>query len=144
MPENVVIDSNEEFGFVKADKKHGVVFGIAIVTKSNGKPYVDIQGDHIPDEAMLDGAVEFMKSQRQLGIEHKQMGQGTVLFAMPLTEDIKKSFNIECPYNGLIIGVKPENPKVVEMFENGQMKGFSIGGSANKADIEFVDTLGEE
>jgi hypothetical protein len=46
--------------FFKVDEKLDLVFGGAIISKINGEDYIDLQGDIIPEDAMLEAAVDFI------------------------------------------------------------------------------------
>lgn len=113
---------------IKIDDALGIVFGWAIVSKIDGDPYFDVQGDHIPEDSMLGAAVDFMSNSRVLGDMHESDEGGTVLFAFPMTEDIGKAFGIVCKTTGLMIGVKPLHAATLEKFKDGTYTGFSIGG----------------
>jgi hypothetical protein len=114
---------------VKADPGLGIIFGWAIVSSENGEPYYDTQGDHIPEDAMLKAAADFMQSRRTLKIMHHGRKIGTVLFAWPMTEDISKAMGVDGARTGLMIGVKPDKRAVLERFASGKFTGFSIGGN---------------
>lgn len=114
--------------FVKVDKKLGLVMGFAIVSKIDGEDYFDVQGDHIPEEAMLEAATDFMKGDRTVGDMHLEEEGGTVVFAWPLTTEIAKAFDIKTKKTGLMIAIKPKKKETLEKFENGEYTGFSIGG----------------
>ncbi len=118
----------------KVDEALGVVFGWAIISKQDGEDYFDLQGDHIPEEAMLVAATDFMKNSREAKDMHRGEEVGSVLFAFPLTEDIAKSLSIETKTTGLLIGMKP-NADVLEKFKSGEYTGFSIGGSRIKDEV---------
>ena len=113
--------------------RHGMVFGFAIVCTIDGEPYIDLQKDHIPDEAMLDASVDFAKSARIAGDMHlkdqdgNKIEDGTVAFLFPLTEDIAKSMGIESSRTGLMVGLKPSEGTLAK-FMDGTYTGFSIGG----------------
>ena len=79
---------------VKVDDALGLVMGFAIVSKIDGEPYFDIQGDHIPEDAMLDAATDFMQNSRVAKEMHQGDQAGSVVFAFPLTTDIAKKFDI--------------------------------------------------
>ena len=117
--------------FAKAegiDEELGVVYGFAIVCKSEGEDYFDLQGDHIPEDAMTEALASFMKYSRVSMDMHDGKPSGNVLFAFPLTTDIAKSMGIETSRTGAIIGMKPDNPETLAKFKNGTYTGFSIGG----------------
>lgn len=124
---------------LKVDSQIGVVFGWAIVSKIDNKPYYDLQGDYIPEETMLKSAYDFMNGPRVGGNMHRQQGGrpecvGKVVFALPLTSDIAKAMKIKCNKSGLIIGMKVNDPDVLDNFKNGTYTGFSIGGYRIKDD----------
>lgn len=112
----------------KVDESLGLVFGFAIVSKIDGEPYIDVQGDHIPEEAMLKAATDFMENRRVAKEMHDGDQVGDILFAFPLTQEIAKSLAIETRATGLLIAMKP-NPEVLQKFKSGEYTGFSIGGA---------------
>lgn len=120
---------------VKVDSNLGLVFGFAIVSTSGGEPYYDVQGDHIPEAAMLKAATEFMENSRIAKEMHQGEPKGSVVFAFPLTTDIAKSLGITTERTGLLIAMKP-TAAVLEKFRDGTYTGFSIGGSYG--DVEEV------
>lgn len=112
----------------KVDKSLGLVMGFAIVCKQDGQDYFDVQGDHIPEDAMLGAAVDFMQNSRVAKEMHAGDSKGAVLFAFPLTSDIAKAFGIETQTTGLMIAMKPDNADMLAKFKDGTYTGFSIGG----------------
>ena len=131
----------------KVDDELGLVFGWAIVSCEGGEPYFDTQGDHIPEDAMMKAASDFMLHSRVSAEMHEReqdaAGQtvipidGPVVFAFPLTAEVAKAFEIECPRTGLLVAVKP-SPPVLAKFRSGEYTGFSIGG-ARLEDEEVTD-----
>lgn len=117
--------------FTKFDESLGLVLGWAIVCKIDGEPYFDLHGDHIPEDAMLKAATSFMAGARISKEMHAGASKGTVVFAFPLTEEVKKSFGIECEHTGLMVAVKPEGDMLAK-FKSGEFTGFSIGGKRVK------------
>lgn len=120
---------------VKVDSDLGLVFGFAIVSTADGQPYYDVQGDHIPEDAMLKAATDFMENSRIAKEMHQGDAKGSVVFAFPLTAEIAKSLGITTQKTGLLIAMKP-TPEVLAKFKDGSYTGFSIGGSYG--DIEEV------
>lgn len=112
----------------KVDKTLGLVMGYAIICKENGEDYFDVQGDHIPEDAMLEAAADFMENSRVAGEMHKGEEGGSVVFAWPMTTEIAKSFSIKTDKTGLMIAMKPKKKETLEKFANGEYTGFSIGG----------------
>lgn len=121
----------------KVDETKGVVYGWAIICKINGQPYFDLQGDHIPEDAMHAASVDFAKSARVAKEMHDGDQVGTVVHTMPITSDMADGFGFDSAITGLLIGWKPDDPSDLEKFKNGEFTGFSIGGRI--AEFEEVD-----
>jgi len=124
--------------FVKVDEELGLVLGWAIICKKDGEPYFDTQGDHIPEHGMLEAAVDFMLSDRISKEMHVGDGKGKVVFLWPMTAEVAKAFGIETATTGMMIAVRPEDPEYLEAFKNGELTGFSIGGSRYRDHTEVV------
>jgi hypothetical protein len=116
----------------KADAKLGLAFGWAIICKINGEEYFDVQGDHIPEDAMLVAAADFMAKKRVMKLMHKGEKVGDVVFAWPLTSEISKAMGLKSDVTGLMIAVKPAGTKILAAIKSGKLTGFSIGGSRVK------------
>lgn len=112
----------------KVDSRLGVVFGYAIVCKVDGEEYFDLQGDHIPEDTMLEATSEFMSGFRVAKDMHRGDAVGQVLFGFPMTTDIAKALDVEIAKSGFIVGMKPDNDEMLEKYESGEYTGFSIGG----------------
>ena len=112
---------------LKVDGELGLVMGYAIICKDQGEPYFDTQGDHIPEESMLEAALDFMESSRVSREGHQGGQTGEVLFAWPMTEEIAKAYEIEIPRTGLMIAIRPD-AQMLAKFKSGDLTGFSIGG----------------
>jgi len=121
--------------FLKVEESLGLIMGYAIVCKEGGQEYFDLQGDHIPEDAMLKAAAEFMEGARPGAEMHARdddgnvVKGGTVVFCWPMTEDIAKSLGITVERTGLLVGIKPDNPEALAKARNGEYRGFSIGGA---------------
>lgn len=133
------IDLNKvlEFGgqIAKVDAALGLVFGYAIVCKIDGEDYYDLNVDpdgervpeHIPEDAMLKAAADFMEHHRVAKEMHAGDPIGPAIFAFPLTTDIAKALDIVPHKTGLLFAMKP-SPDVLAKFVSGEYTGFSIGG----------------
>jgi len=111
----------------KVDEALGLVFGWAIVCKRDGQPYFDLQGDHIPEAAMLKAAADFMANSRRADEMHARKDAGSIVFAFPMTEETAKAFDITTKQTGLMIAMKPD-AEMLAKFASGELQGFSIGG----------------
>ena len=112
---------------LKVHEDLGLVLGWAIVCTEDGEPYVDLQGDHIPEQAMLKAVADFMDNSRRHGIQHES-DSGSIVFAFPMTSEIAKAFGIEVKKTGLLIAARPDKTDL-EDFRSGKLTGFSIGGA---------------
>jgi hypothetical protein len=136
----------------KVDAKLGLVFGYAIVCKVKNadgefEPYFDagsldegdgvVYSDHIPEDVMLEGVTDFMKSARIAGDMHERNGddepiaKGTVVHSFPLTEDIAAGLGITAEKTGWLVAMQPD-PEVFKLYQSGERKQFSIGGRGRR------------
>lgn len=123
-----VDDVKRTFEVVKVDSQLGLVFGFAIVCKVDGQDYFDVQGDHIPEQSMLEASLDFMENSQVAKEMHQGEQKGSVVFAFPLTSDIAKSMGIQAQKTGLMIAMKPASDEMLQKFKTGEYTGFSIGG----------------
>jgi len=112
---------------LKVDDSLGLVFGFAIVCTEGGEDHYDLQNDHIPEDAMVKAATDFMQKSRATKEMHQGEVDGKVIFAFPMTSDIAKALGMETPRTGLLIGMKP-GAEALKKFKDGTYTGFSIGG----------------
>ena len=125
---------------VKVDKALGILFGYAIVCQEDGTDYYDLQGDHIPEEAMMEAAVNFMDG-RNYFYENHIWGVGKVIFAWPMTSELAEAMDITVKRTGLLVGVKPDHYDIIDKFRDGIYTGFSIGGMVNAEDKPDVEDI---
>lgn len=124
----------QEFEFAKAsiakvDEGQGLIFGWGIVCTEKGEPYYDLQGDHIPEDVMLEGVTDFMKSARVAKDMHTGEQVGVIVHSFPMTEEIAKAYGIECEKTGWMIAMRPDDVSILKQFRDKQRTGFSIGGT---------------
>ncbi len=134
---------------LKVDRRLGVIFGYGAISKINGKPYLDTQRHHIPEESIVEKALDYMLRKRTGSEMHRKQPRkdgeetppvrkrGTVVFCMPMTEEIAKAYNIQTTVSGLMIGWRPDDDcreEILAKFDTGEYTGFSIGGRLFKAE----------
>lgn len=124
---HMAIEPLQSGAIIKIDETHGLVLGWAIVSKVDGEDYYDLQGDHIPEDAMFSASVDFMANSRVSKEMHQGYADGTVVFAFPMTAEVAKAFGLETKMTGLMIAMRP-SPDVLAKFKDGTYTGFSIGG----------------
>ncbi len=129
-------DQLQTSAILKVDQSLGLVFGFAIVCKEDGQDHFDTQGDHIPENVMLNGSFDFAKSTRVAKEMHQGNQIGDITFMFPLTTDIAKSLDIVTKHTGLLIAMKPDSKEVLKKFADGEYTGFSIGGNAVNVPIK--------
>lgn len=112
---------------VKVDSSLGLILGWAVTCKQDGQDVYDLQGDHIPEDAMLEASLGFAKSARSAKAMHAGEPVGTVLYMWPMTTEIAKAFGIETATTGLMVAMLPDE-ETRKGFEDGTYTGFSIGG----------------
>lgn len=116
----------------KVDGDRRLVFGWGQICTKNGAPYYDTDNEHFPEDVSLDGWTDFMKNARAHKAMHKGTPVGEVVYAFPAYDEILKSLGFDTiEKTGIIVGVYVNDDTVLEKFQNGTFKGFSIGGSAD-------------
>lgn len=127
--------------FLKVDEDLGLILGFAIVCTEDGEPYFDLQGDHIPEDAMLKATTDFMKNARVACSMHARdeagnvVQDGAVIYAWPMTAEIAASLEITTKRTGLLVGIAPDNPETLAKARRGEYRGFSIGGARGTDEV---------
>ncbi len=117
-----------EVRIAKVDEDLGIVFGYAIICKAGGEEYFDSQGDHIPEDSMLEATSDYMSGRRVAKDMHVGDAVGQVVFGFPMTAEIAKALDIEVQKTGFIVGMKPYKDEMLQKYAKGWYTGFSIGG----------------
>ena len=111
----------------KVDEGLGLVFGWAIVCTEKGEDHYDLQGDHIPEEVMVEATTDFMENARIAKEMHRGDQIGSIVHSFPLTAEIAKAMGLQTEKTGWMVAMKP-NSSVLAKFVDGTYTGFSIGG----------------
>lgn len=112
----------------KVDAGLGLVFGWGIICKENGEDHFDTQGDHIPEDVMVNATSDFMENARVAKDMHSSADpHGVIVHSFPLTEDIAKAMGISTEKTGWMVAMKP-SAEILKKYEEGTYTGFSIGG----------------
>lgn len=112
---------------VKTDTRLGIAIGWAITSTIDGKPHHDRQGDWIPDSVAAEAFAKFAEGDRVMKLDHAGSARGKVLWMFPLDRDTQDSLGLSGNTTGVIIGVKPDDPAILDRFGK-DLHGFSIGG----------------
>ena len=126
----------ESYGEVtKVDAERRIVYGYASVISKDGVPIVDRQGDIISADELEKAASDFMLGARFGKTMHKGDPTTTIIHSFPMTDETKKAYNIESPYEAWLIAVKVHDDETWEMVKSGNLKDFSIGGAATRREV---------
>jgi len=137
MTEKPINKSFHTSQIAKVDEELGLVFGYGIVCKMDGEPYVDLQNQHIPEQVMLESALDFALHVNK-GLDMHGKGDngfekiGGYPFLFPMTTEIAKSLDIQIKKSGLLVALKPTAVDVLQKFKDNTYTGFSIGGFAQQ------------
>ena len=90
----------------KLDSKHGTLIGWAMLCKTEGKRYVDRDGDFFDEDDLYSAFVGFSEKST-LGVMHEQADTGKILSLLPLTTEVQKALGLQSDKSGLAIICKP-------------------------------------
>lgn len=124
----------EKFQVLKTYDEQRIVYGWASVITRNGNPVIDLQGEVIKSAELVRFTADFMESERTSLHEHQGQRVGTVIHSFPIVDDIAKSLGLMSDREGWIVGVKVNDENVWKGIKSGELRGFSVGGSARKVD----------
>lgn len=116
------------------DEKLGLVFGWALASTLDGgaTPHVDLQNDAIiGGDELIKVAAEFMEASAASDVLHSEDPDGKIVFAMPLTKEVKAALRIQSDVEGLAIAMKP-SPETFKRFVSKELNAFSIGGTGER------------
>jgi len=120
----------------KVDTGLGLVFGWGIICTEKGIDHHDLQGDHIPEDVMVEATSDFMENARVAKDMHAGEAHGSIVHSFPLTADIAKAMGITTEKTGWMVAMKP-SAEILAKYESGEYTGFSIGGQC--AFEELID-----
>ncbi|MDZ4864383.1 MAG: XkdF-like putative serine protease domain-containing protein [Gemmatimonadota bacterium] len=115
----------------KLDEDQRLVGGWAsIIEHPDGTPIVDSQGDVILEDDLVEAAHSFMQKSRDLGLDHRIKGVGTVVDSVVFTRDLKKALGLPSSFpTGWYVTAKVDNEEVWQAIKKGELLAFSIGGT---------------
>lgn len=113
-----------------------LAWGWASVTHKDGSQVLDLQNDLIDSDELVKATTEFMENIRAAKAMHVGDSVGTVVHSFPLTKELASSLGIEAPREGWIVGVKVADDATWQRVKSGELRAFSIGGTAEREDLE--------
>lgn len=121
---------------LKTDPAKRLVFGHLIVCKVDGEDYRDHDGTRIPEDVMLDAALDWAKNVTTAKAMHTGDPVGTHPFLFPMTTEVAKAFGWDAPpKTGLMVGMQLDE-ETFERVESGELTCFSLGSEAATAVFE--------
>lgn len=140
-----------DFEITKSDHEEQKVWGIFNMSTKNGKILVDLHDDFIEPEELQKAAHDFVRFFRTAGEGHKDLGVGTLIDSIMMTDEISKAMedallkvgvenpvikpNAEFWFGGFHI----ERKSTWEAVKEGKFDAFSIGGFAKPEQIDIED-----
>jgi hypothetical protein len=121
---------SQPFRVQKVDSGRRLVLGWAMVAVDKGKLYVDHDRTYIPQDVILDSAIDFMLNSRASDEMHREIKEGATLFCWPFLDGVSDDFALPADgTRGLAVGIQ-FSPAVFAKFQSGEYTGFSGGGDA--------------
>ena len=125
--------------FSKVDEDKRQVFGWCSITKVDGQPVVDRQGDYIPLDEVEKSAYDYVVKSRKGGDMHKREGElplhaSDMIESFVVTPDKLEQMGLEkdaLPH-GWWIGFKVNNDNLWEEVKKGDKLHFSIHGRGKR------------
>lgn len=118
--------------FTKAVDEQRVVYGWASMSTNGDSHLSDLQGDKIAVADLVKAAHEFITHSRTGGDLHEVMGVGRVVESLVFTPEVQKALGIDLGKVGWMIGMHVTDEGVWKRVKDGELKAFSIGGSATR------------
>lgn len=116
----------------KVDDEKRIVWGWASVTTVNGEPVVDLHGDRISTDTMVNAADDFMFNKRNAKAMHQGKDIGFVLHSFPFTKELGEALGMTSDREGWVIAMKILDDNEWRKVKSGEFRGFSIGGTGSR------------
>jgi len=145
-PQQVVDELTYTGTISKVDADKRLAFGWASLSKVNGEPYVDRQGDWIPIEVTEAAAYDYVRNSRVGGDMHRRAGI-TKEFGPHKVADLVESFVVtaeklakmgapaDAVPEGWWIGMKVHDDDTWDAIKTGKRTGFSVHGTGLRKDV---------
>ena len=121
---------------IKSDEDEHLLFGWATVVEKGGKPVTDSQHDQISPDEIEAAAYDFVIRARVAGDMHERIGTGYLVESMVFTKEKQEALGIDIDLVGWWVGFHVHDDKVWNLIKEGKRPMFSIGGIAQREEIE--------
>lgn len=127
---------------VSPDEQMLVYGWLSVAVTKDGRAVVDHHGDVIDIYTLEKAANDYMLDARGVGLEHERFrGIGRVVQSKVYTPEVVEQMGLapgSVPL-GWWFGLKIDDPKVWARVKSGELKMFSIGGSAKRVPVAAVN-----
>lgn len=130
------IKKSNDFEILKVNEESRLVYGWASVSKVNDSSVVDGEGDIIDTLDLEKAAADFVITSRIGGDNHIRKGVSDLTASVVFTSEIQKSLGIDLKKEGWFVGFYVRDDVVWENIKKGEYASFSIGGVAEREEIE--------
>lgn len=127
-----------KFIFQKVNEERRIAYGWFSVIEENGEPVIDVQGDVIKAETLLDAAHDYVQDSRAGRIMHKGRRVADIVESIVLTSDVQKALGVELPNKrvGWFGAMKFRDDETWKRVKSGELRAFSIGGVGQRGIME--------
>ena len=119
----------------KVDADERIAYGWFSVIEKDGKAVVDSQGDVIAEKTLTKAVHEFLVDSRAGKVMHGGRRVADVVESMVFSKDVQKALGIDLGLVGWFGAMKFRDDAVWERVKSGELKAFSIGGTAKMKEI---------
>lgn len=140
--------------FSKFDDERRLAFGWANVSKVNGLPVVDRQGDYCSIEDIEDAAYAYVEHSRVGGHMHRRVGgkaagtldapyqAGTMIESMVFDDDKCEALGLPDDFpRGWWFGMRVSDDEVWGKAKRGELTGFSIHGKGIRKSVDYDEIM---
>ncbi|HEY5787493.1 MAG TPA: XkdF-like putative serine protease domain-containing protein [Microlunatus sp.] len=136
--------------FSKVDTDRRLAFGWASVSKVNGSPVVDKQGDYIDLDDLEEAAYNYVRASRVGGDMHRRATLADsphkvsdMVESFVITDDKVKAMNLpESTPRGWWVGYKIHDDQAWDLVKKGLRTGFSIHGKGLRKAQDLDELMG--
>lgn len=118
----------------KLDQENHIVWGWAYVVQKNGEQVIDHSEQMIELEEVQKAAHGFIAESRIGGVMHEEPA-GEIVDSIFFSEELQKALDIDLGQVGWFIGFKVSDESVWSRVLDGELRMFSIGGTAKETPI---------
>lgn len=127
----------QTFDIRKTDDERMLAFGYAsVAVKSDGETVVDSQDDIIEPGTLETAAYDYVMNSRDGAVMHQKRGIARLVESFLVTPEKLQKMGLAADAlpQGWWVGFKVDDPAVWKRVKNGELRAFSIGGTARRVE----------